>query len=229
MGWTRCVVPWWLGPSMLGVGHPAHVRVLDWLGAPLGKRNRCPPEHSRRKGVLSGWVVPSRQPREVGCFGTCLHSPQILFHGVGAPSCHCFLLEHPCGNGSLVLGSPLTSPSHGPLYTPGYSVGSWLVFGLAAPETYGHIGLMSCEPAKNHGCRGLLFGRSCGPGSMFDTKYKSPAESTRVGGWGVGRPERLSWAPGQIAEVRAAPPKDLTLSGISCQFGLRDTSAEPAA
>lgn len=133
--------------------------------------------------MLSRWVVPSRQPQEAGCVGTCQYSPQILFHGVGATSCHSFLLEHPCSNRSQVPASLLNSPFHGPLYTPGYSVGSWLVFGPAAPESYGHIGL-SCEPAEKHDCRGLLFSMSCGPGSMFDTKCKSPAESARVGWMG---------------------------------------------
>lgn len=82
--------------------------------------------------------------------------------------------------GSLVLASPLTSPYHEPLYTPGYSVRFWLALRLAAPESHGPIGLMNYDPARKHGCLGLPFSRGCGPGYVFDTEYKSPAKPTRV-------------------------------------------------
>lgn len=136
---------------------------------------------SGERGLLSGLVVPSRQPRELDCFGTCPNPPQILLPLGGRH----FMPQLPAGTPllamrSLVLASPLTSPYHGPLYTPGYGAGSWLALRLAAPESHGHIGLMSDDPTRKYGCLGLPFLRGCGPGYVFDTEYKSPAEPTRV-------------------------------------------------
>lgn len=118
---------------------------------------------------------------QAGSLGMCPNPPQILLPLGGRH----FMPQLPAGTPllamrSLVLASPLTSPYHGPLYTPGYGAGSWLALRLAAPESHGHIGLMSDDPTRKYGCLGLPFLRGCGPGYVFDTEYKSPAEPTRV-------------------------------------------------
>lgn len=198
VGWTRCVVPRWLGPSMLGVSYPAHFRVLGWPGAPLGTRNRCPLAIAgERVCCQDGWL----QEGNLGSQAVLEHAyilPKYLFHGVGTTSCHGFLMELPCGNGSLVLESPLTSPSHGPFYAPGYSVGSWLVLGLAAPESCGHIYPMSCEPARKHGCP-LAGAVGQGLCLMPSTSFQ-PSPPGWVW-WGVWKPENPSWVLGQVAGV----------------------------
>lgn len=153
-----------------------------WAGVSLGIRNRCPFGHSRRKGIvvrMGGAKYTSLGARLL--WNMAAFSPNTSSTGWVPLHATAFCWNTPSNNTSLVFASPLTSPSHGPLYTPNYSVWTWLALGVAAPESHGHIGLMSCDSARKHGCLGLPFGRGCGPGSVFDTECKSPSESTSVG------------------------------------------------
>lgn len=76
----------------MGAGHKAHCRVLGWVGALLGARNRCPLGHFRREGV----VVRIGGAKQAALGARLLWNvPKYFFHWVGATSCHSFLLEHP--------------------------------------------------------------------------------------------------------------------------------------
>lgn len=94
VGWMRCVVPLWLGPSRLGTGHQSHCRVLGW-GSSGGKEQMPAWAFQERGGCCQDWWC------QAGSLGsqTALERAQILpkyfFHWVGATSCHSFLLEHP--------------------------------------------------------------------------------------------------------------------------------------
>lgn len=110
---------------MLGVGLLAHCRVLGWAWTPLRTGHRCPLGHPRRK---DGW-----HPAD------SLRSQVALDHARILPK-YFLMPQLPAGTPLLAMGFLASL-----LISSGYSVGSWPASGLPAPESHGHIGLMSCD------------------------------------------------------------------------------------
>lgn len=108
-------------PSVLRVGHPAHWRVLGWPG----DKEQIPTWAFRKRGfrmsdskqAISGarllWNMP------------VFPSPTPILLPCGGGGCHFMPWLLPAGTPFVAMA--LASSSHGPFYTSGCCVGSWLV------------------------------------------------------------------------------------------------------